>query len=642
MVEKNTKRRAWVKNAVIVFLTVLLILTFFSNTIMNRSLPEVETRYSESGTITAKIRGTATIVANEDYEVELTQTRQVQSVNVKPGDQVEIGDTLLILKKQDSTELEQAQTSFDDQELIYQKALITASSADYAKENRDIRLARETLEEAKALRDSLSYNDAAVASIKQNIANQNADVASKKAQMELAQDALNAYESNNASVGNPALKTAMDAAKAAWDAAESKLTAAQQAHEANYQALEAQAKSNMRTYVLALVYNSNTGVTYGDHLNSLPESEKAAFESIIKSKGDSEWSSNPDKYISSEAEKSSTNALYKAAYNEIKAAKEDAASKKTAYDAAAAAYNSAFVSPEYDRLKEALATATAAYESSVQKLGQLELSLSAEEAKKDDWATANTAVRDAQTALEDLLFALADAQKTDGQNQATDALDLAASKKKLDKLREDVAELKAESTDATVVASVSGLVKSINVSSGNNAEPNVPLIVIEVADRGYSATFSVTNEQSKRVKIGDSAEVMTSYWGSNITATLAGIKPDPLVPSNRVLIFSLKGEDLESDTQINITLAQRSATYDTIVPNQAVREDSNGTFVLIIEVRSTPLGNRYIAKRIDVQILATDDTHTAVSGALSQWGDPVITTSTKPIQPNDQVRMAGN
>ena len=41
---ETPKNREWVKNAAIVFLAVLLVLTFFSNTIMNRSLPEVATQ----------------------------------------------------------------------------------------------------------------------------------------------------------------------------------------------------------------------------------------------------------------------------------------------------------------------------------------------------------------------------------------------------------------------------------------------------------------------------------------------------------------------------------------------------------------------------------------------------------------------
>ena len=39
MEETKPKNRAWVKDAAIVFLVVLLVLTFFSNTIMNHSLP---------------------------------------------------------------------------------------------------------------------------------------------------------------------------------------------------------------------------------------------------------------------------------------------------------------------------------------------------------------------------------------------------------------------------------------------------------------------------------------------------------------------------------------------------------------------------------------------------------------------------
>ena len=46
MNENGSKKREWVKTAAIIFLTVMLILTFFSNTFMNYSLPEVADRKS--------------------------------------------------------------------------------------------------------------------------------------------------------------------------------------------------------------------------------------------------------------------------------------------------------------------------------------------------------------------------------------------------------------------------------------------------------------------------------------------------------------------------------------------------------------------------------------------------------------------
>ena len=58
---KKRGRRDWVKNAIIIFLAVLLVLTFFSNTIMNYSLPEVAAQYPQSTTLTTKIRGSGTV-----------------------------------------------------------------------------------------------------------------------------------------------------------------------------------------------------------------------------------------------------------------------------------------------------------------------------------------------------------------------------------------------------------------------------------------------------------------------------------------------------------------------------------------------------------------------------------------------------
>ena len=111
MNEKGSKRRDWVKNAAIVFLTVMLILTFFSNTIMNYSLPEVAVQYVESGTITSQVRGTGTVESDDPYEVKITESRKVTSVAVKEGDTVQKGDVLFLLEDTESEELKAARKS---------------------------------------------------------------------------------------------------------------------------------------------------------------------------------------------------------------------------------------------------------------------------------------------------------------------------------------------------------------------------------------------------------------------------------------------------------------------------------------------------------------------------------------------------
>ena len=107
------KRREWVKNAAIIFLSVMLVLTFFSNTFMNYSLPEVAAQYVQSGTITAKIRGTGTVESGDPYNVKINETRTISSVLVKTGDKVVKGDPLFLLEDKESKELKDAQAALD-------------------------------------------------------------------------------------------------------------------------------------------------------------------------------------------------------------------------------------------------------------------------------------------------------------------------------------------------------------------------------------------------------------------------------------------------------------------------------------------------------------------------------------------------
>ena len=100
----------------------------------------------------------------------------------------------------------------------------------------------------------------------------------------------------------------------------------------------------------------------------------------------------------------------------------------------------------------------------------------------------------------------------------------------------------------------------------------------------------------------------------------------------------MTGSSIQSGQALNISVGQRSSEYELVVPNSAVREDNNGKFILIVESKSSPLGNRYIATRVDVEVLASDDNNTAISAGLYGY-EYVITTSTKPVEAGQQVRL---
>ena len=90
-----------------------------------------------------------------------------------------------------------------------------------------------------------------------------------------------------------------------------------------------------------------------------------------------------------------------------------------------------------------------------------------------------------------------------------------------------------------------------------------------------------------------------------------------------------------------MSVGQKSALYDYTVPNNAVREDKDGKFILVLEQKQSPLGTRYYAVRRSVEVIASDDRRSAITGDVYEY-EYVVTTSTKPIQEGQQVRLKDN
>lgn len=663
MEEQVVKKRGWVKNAVIAFLSIMLVLTFFSNTIMNRSLPEVATAFVESGTINAKIRGSGTVSAGESYDVVMDQTRKVSSVLVKVGDLVETGDVLFTLSEAESDELKQAQDTLEDMRLNYQKSVLNMDSADYAQENRNIQKAREALTEAKAEMENCAVSDDQIYQAQMTLKE------AQRAKKDL-EDALKKLQDDRSE--SASRYDTLEAQITAWEKECEALSDAIDGYEKQIRSLKAgtgnlagdlqkakdELKACQKTY-------ADLRITYGADYDSLKEKAKeiAAGNDIVIQMA---ALANKDDAVPAEKE----------AFEKLQPAVDAVDAAQAKVDTLQALVDGqSSVQAQISQLEETLSQAEDDYSSRKKDIKSAKRELSdledevADYKEEEDWyeqqidsagenvetlsdqydqlkqlksnyKAAEERVKDCQNSLDDLLFALAEQKKADGKTAASQQLDLEKARKDIQEQEERVAELKANALGAEVTAKVSGQISSLNVTAGRDAGAGETLAVIEVVDRGYTVRLPVTIEQSQKVRLGDKASVTNYYWGQQIDATLTQIINDPSNPGKgKLLVFTLTG-DISSGQNVTLSVGEKSANYDAIVPNSALRTDTNGTFVLVVMAKSSPLGNRYIATRVDVQVLAQDDTTAAVSGL--SFGDYVITTSSKPLEAGMQVNMVEN
>ena len=570
-----TDRKDKIKNITIIFLLVMLILTFFSNTIMNYSLVEVSTQQVTSGQITSKVRGSGSVEASESYSVTIEETRKIATVNVKKDAEVATGDLLFTLEDTDSDELDAAKKSLNEAQAAYESAVLTAG----------ITVAeRQSIEAGKG--SSLTQKQNEIAAANQRVKDAQAAVDAAQASVDKIKAQIDAV-SNSTADTTAEEKAVLDAEKKNSEAQDS-LTSAESA----YTPVKSAYDTALSEYNDAVIAFNAAKATYEKDTSDLNNKKamdaaeiamKSANEKLKNCKGNLDKVQGPYDSAKSAAT-DSKNALSNANYNlSVK--------KLTGTNTA-----------EANNLQAQLNTATAA-------------------------------LTDANTAL---------TSATNDQKKVTDKISgevtIASAYKTMTDLQEEVAKLQAKSIGTEITSPISGTVTDIAVTAGTTVNANDVMMTIQPENKAYVLQFSVTENQAKKVRVGDTAEILNNWYGNDVSAVVSAIRKDPQNRSNSIIICDMKG-DVSVGDSYTLSIGEQSSNYDTIVPTSAIREDSNGKFILIIESKSTPLGNRYYARRVDVDVITSDDTKSAVTGALEGY-EYVITTTTKPIKENEQVRLA--
>ena len=439
------ERKEKIKSIAIVFLSIMLVLTFFSNTIMNYSLVEVSTQAIYGGSITTKVRGSGTVTAEEGILVEADSGRKIETINVKTGAEVAEGDVLFTLGAGDSDALSAAKDAYESAKNNYEIAVLQAGI---------------TIEERKVI-ESGNYG--------------------------------------------------------------------------------------------SLTDRQNALVTAQTELETLQKEYDEMTE-----------------YIE----------YYKAKRDEAEAAGDMALVDECNY----------YLGEVYER-----------YVATGEKL----------EASAEDDSLAESYVQ----------------QITLGEQY-----------KKLCDLKEKMEELEGEGTDSVIKAPMAGTVTEIRYYAGQTIKEDTVVMQMKPESEAFTLQFTVTQNQARRIKVGDPAEILYNWSDNHITAKVVSIARDPMNRESSVVTCEMSG-DVNVGDYYTVSIGQQSSEYEYVVPTSSIREDSNGKFILTIESQSTPLGNRYFARRTAVEIITSDDSQSAITGDLD--GYPyVITTTTKPIEENQQVRLA--
>ncbi len=715
-------KRGWIKNAAIIFLGVMLVLTFFSNTILNWSLPEVSGQYAGYGQIKTAVTGSGTVTALQNYKITVDEPRTIESVLVREGDMVQEGDILFVLEEYENEELKNAEKTLEDMEYNYQVKMLgrnDSAYSDYLEEIEELEQKLSELKEDRIIADKHEQNvkgNEEIVKIYENEADKytqlvseleeqyslltsgdsanSEEIAAKISELEAAEKELEAakenYDNRKEEYDDIADDTDIpySSAESAYNSAYDAYTSASQQlqyMQEDYNALKQQSTKYDQTKI-KLQSAENALEELAVDLKAAEEELENATEEEKQDKQDaldilkSEYENAEKKvkdleneleklYVSSsqltsaqrELEKQMDNvselsralAKAKTELNTARTDKNKLDDAEEKLDAAELILKN--VQKKVDALQkeldELLSTEAKVVKERIKTekatLKAINAKLSEEKNKLADIMGEDISSTDAiDTEIKNLEKQIQKA-KDDAEKQKDDrykddtlfALEINRDKKAIEEQKEKIEKLKEKTFTNEVKSKNSGTVTALNVYAGLDVSPNDILAEIELSGSGYVLEIPVTLEQSQKIRVGDKVNVTNYYWGDNISMSVKEIRADRTKPNGgRIVVISVEG-DLNNGKTFEVSIGERTKSYDLVVPNNAIREDANGKYILIASVRNTPLGNRYIAKRVDVTVVDKDNVNSAVDTTSEYNYEYVITSSTAPIADGSQVRL---
>ncbi len=161
------KRRRTTGRAAVIFIAVMLALTFFSRTINNFTLPKITFETPASGALIKEVTGTGNVEANTTQELYVSGMK-VTGVMVDAGDSVKQGQLLMTLDTSDiESQLEDEQDKFAQKKLQLEELVETGLPKSMISQDKAVQIARQNVEKAQKNYDSskVLYDAGAITAI---------------------------------------------------------------------------------------------------------------------------------------------------------------------------------------------------------------------------------------------------------------------------------------------------------------------------------------------------------------------------------------------------------------------------------------------------------------------------------------------
>ena len=193
-----------------------------------------------------------------------------------------------------------------------------------------------------------------------------------------------------------------------------------------------------------------------------------------------------------------------------------------------------------------------------------------------------------------------------------------------------------------IKSEIEGYVIRVNLKEGS-LTTETSLIDLSDKNSENKISFQISKDDSKFIEGTEKVDVKINNGKTDITdLNIESIKANSENPEVTDITISLPIGQGKVGEYGEIIIHGKSKNYDTVVPLEAIHQDSKAYYVLVIEKKNTILGVKDIASKISVKISDKNGLKAAIEDSTLSLDDEIIVTSNKSIGDGDRVRKGSN
>ena len=195
-----------------------------------------------------------------------------------------------------------------------------------------------------------------------------------------------------------------------------------------------------------------------------------------------------------------------------------------------------------------------------------------------------------------------------------------------------------QDAEGKITAPVKGTIMQISITTGDFTTEGT---AIRMADTSGGSRLVVSVDKSNEeyvskgspvnIKASGSKEEITDYTVSNVAVN----------ETDKELLdvtIDLPEGVLEPGTSAEVEIVNTSENYNAVIPIQALHEEENGYYVLVLYEEQGVMGTELVTRRLSVEVLDKNNTDAALAYGTLTSEQEIISSSSKSIGEGSRVR----